>query len=104
MILGVSGAVYSGKTTVARILHDAFGYRYVSFGDEVRTERRARNLPENYNLQTLGIDLRNEFGPAYWAQRVLGHISGEVGNRTYVVEGIQTPGDFETLQDARRTL
>ncbi|MEK6915987.1 MAG: hypothetical protein AABW89_05610 [Nanoarchaeota archaeon] len=97
MIIGLVGFRYSGKTEVGKILSNN-RFKVVSFGDEVRLERIARGLPDDYDLHKLGVDLRKEFGPRYWGARVLGKMIW-AGFENYVAEGMRTIGDLEVFQN-----
>lgn len=96
MIIGLNGPRYSGKTEVVKILVGE-GFTSLSFGDEVRLERNARNLPKNYDLHNLGVNLIDEFGPKYWGLRVAGRIEFPL-KKNYVVDGMRTLGDLEVFR------
>jgi dephospho-CoA kinase len=97
MIVGLTGVKYSGKTEVSKIFC-ADDWILVGFGDEVRIERYARNLPEDADLHELGVRLRNEFGPQYVGRRVLSRISKNK-DRRYVVDGMRTSEDLEVFRN-----
>lgn len=96
MLIGLTGPRLSGKTKVASILKEK-GFISFSFGDEVRLERDARELPKDYDLHNFAVDLRSEFGPQYWGARVLGRIPKE-DDRNCVVEGMRTIGDYTVFR------
>lgn len=97
MIVGLTGVKYSGKTEVGKIFL-ADDWNLVGFGDEVRIERYARDLPEDTNLHELGVKLRNEFGPQYVGRRVLSRISTD-RDRKYVVDGMRTLDDLKVFNE-----
>lgn len=58
VVLGVSGPIKSGKSTLARALGRALGWKVCGFGDAVRAEARRRGITESRaTLQALGEEL-----------------------------------------------
>lgn len=92
MIVGLTGAIASGKDSVVEIIRSYYGYKHLSFGREVRNEAKARGIVDvRQNLQGLGYELTRQFGEAYWAERIVGQmISGE----NYVVDGFRYLGQI----------
>lgn len=71
-IVGVSGAIGSGKSELSRALAPALDASRVSFGEFVRGEAEARAIePTRENLQELGEQLLAELGPSQFVQRAL---------------------------------
>jgi len=71
MIIGLTGPMGSGKTTVLDVLIK-LGYKFVTLSDMVREE--AQNLgikEERENLMNIGQSLRHKFGPGVLAFRAL---------------------------------
>ncbi len=94
MIVGVSGPIGAGKTTVCNIFVKK-GFRYVSLSDILREECRKRGLEVNReNLRKLGDDLRRELGKA--ALAVLAHERMQEGN--WVVDSIRVPEEVQFLK------
>ena len=95
MIIGLTGPICSGKGTGALIIRDR-GYKFLSFGDEVRLEAEARGIAlSRERLQALGFKLTEEFGESYWAIRLLSRIETK---SDYVVDGFRYPGQVEIFR------
>lgn len=57
-VLAISGAIASGKTTIARYVASAVGWPWTSFGAYVRAEAERRGFPDDRpTLQRLGDEL-----------------------------------------------
>jgi dephospho-CoA kinase len=71
-IVGVAGAIGSGKSEVSRTLARELGATRLGFGDFVRREAEARVVePTRENLQELGEQLIDELGASELVRRVL---------------------------------
>jgi dephospho-CoA kinase len=70
-IVGVAGAIGSGKSELSRALTQIGGVR-LSFGDFIRDEARRHELdPTRENLQQLGEQLIAELGAEEFVRRLL---------------------------------
>jgi dephospho-CoA kinase len=86
-IVGVAGAIGSGKSELSRALADERGWSRVSFGDFVRGQAEARGVePTRENLQALGEQLIDELGAPEFVRRVL---SDYVAADVLVVDGVR---------------
>lgn len=94
MIIGVTGTFSAGKDTVADYLAEK-GFEHFSLGDEIREIAKERGIEGNRDAQRkLGNDLRDEFGPAYLAQRVI----KKKAKDNVVIAGIRQPAEIEYLE------
>ena len=86
-IVGVAGAIGSGKSELSRALADERGWSRVSFGGFVRGQAGARGVePTRENLQALGEQLIDELGAQEFVRRVL---SDYVAADVLVVDGVR---------------
>lgn len=71
-IVGIAGAIGSGKSELSRALARELDAERVSFGDLVRREAEARGVkPTRENLQQLGEQLIDELGAPGFVRQVL---------------------------------
>jgi dephospho-CoA kinase len=71
-IVGIAGAIGSGKSELSRTLARELNAERVSFGDFVRREAEARGVESTReNLQRLGEQLIDELGAPGFVRRVL---------------------------------
>ena len=95
MVIGLTGANGSGKTTVAEHLQAA-GFAYLSLSDEIRAElERAGLPPTRENLIARGNELRRSFGRDVLAVRTRARISPE---RNAVIDSIRHPDEVRALR------
>lgn len=81
----VSGAIASGKTSVARAVGQFLDQDVWSFGDVIRSEASRLGLPRTRgDLQELGASLHDQLGPRGLADLLLDQASGPA-----VIEGIR---------------
>lgn len=87
--VGVAGSIGSGKTELARALHQIIGGVLVSFGDYVRAEATRRHLRnEREVLQRLGENLIEEQGWDEFCKSVLVHFGWHKGENI-VIDGVR---------------
>ena len=99
MILGLTGPMASGKSTVVAVLRK-LGFELVTLSDMVREECRRQGLPEEReNLMNTGQKLREAFGAGILGRRALEKIR-ETGGEKWVVDGIRNPAEVEALREA----
>ena len=97
MIIGITGPMASGKTTVIEALKK-IGYKVVTLSDMVREEARKRGVEEEReNLMAVGQSLREEFGAGILAVRALETIKSEDGDM-WIVDGIRNPAEVTELR------
>ena len=98
MIIGITGFLASGKGAVSELLK-AKGFIIYSCSDEIREECRKSNIEiTRENLQRVGNELRQKFGPNILAKRLADRITLQGLDKNYVVESIRTEGEIEELK------
>ena len=97
MIIGLTGTMASGKDVIAEILKKK-GFIILSLSDEVREEAKARGIePTRENWQTIGNEMRKEFGNGILAQKVLRKVSDP--QKHYVINGIRNTSEVHELKN-----
>jgi dCMP deaminase len=95
MIIGLTGKNGSGKTVVCEYLKSR-GFVYRSLSDEIRKEiqESGREITRSTLIET-GNSLRNEFGPAVLAERMLADLDDD---QNYVMDSIRNPSEVNALR------
>ena len=97
MIIAISGAIKSGKTTLSARLAERLGWPRASFGDCVRPVARERGLDESReSLQALGAELVAQ-NPEAFICRTLAAARLEP-DPSVVLEGVRHLEIFEKLR------
>jgi len=95
MIIGLTGKNASGKGEVAKFLQDR-GFHYSSLSDVLREELKKRRMAlTRDHLTRVGNELREKFGPAVLAERILKTL-GE--SRNHVIDSFRNPGEVEAFR------
>ena len=96
-VIGFSGRIKSGKTTVSQAVADVLSLPRASFGDFVRAEAQRRGLDGESRsvLQNLG-ELLIDQGWLRFCQDVLATVDWQPGN-SLVVDGIRHAAAVRTL-------
>jgi len=98
MIIGITGFLACGKGAVSELLK-AKGFIVYSCSDEIREECRKNNIEiTRENLQMVGNELREKFGPNILAKRLAERITLQGLDKNFVVESIRTEGEIEELK------
>lgn len=98
MIIGLTGPMASGKSTVVEALKNQ-GFKHFTLSDIVREECRQQGLEEvRDNLMATGQHLREEFGAGVLAKRVLKKIESLDPDGKWIVDGIRNPAEVEALR------
>ena len=98
MIIGLTGPMASGKSTVVNALKNK-GFKYTSLSDMVREECQKNDLEENRdNLMATGQKLRQAFGAGVLGQRVAEKIQREGGEK-WIIDGLRNPAEVEALRN-----
>lgn len=96
MIIGLTGTNGAGKGTVAEFLK-SLGYSYNSLSDAIRDELASLGLEASReNLIAAGNRLRETFGPAILAQRILQKLDRE---NNHIVDSVRNPHEVEALRE-----
>ncbi len=97
MLIGLTGPMASGKTTVLEVLKK-LGYKYVTLSDMIREEADRRGIAqEREKLMAIGQSLREEFGAGVLAERTLNKVK-QTGGDKWVVDGIRNPAEVDALR------
>src|SRR5437868_6054479 len=98
MLIGLTGRNASGKGEVAKYLEKKSFY-YYSLSDVIRDEIKKRGLAMTREvLIETGNDLRQTYGPAVLAQRILSRIEDD---KNYVIDSIRNPHEVHALRNAK---
>lgn len=95
-VVGVSGPIAAGKTTLAEILQSN-GYAYTRFSLVIDDLLRERNLPlDRHHRQLVGAEVNRDGRQRELAERTLSRVEGA---RTIVVDGLRFPDDHAFLKE-----
>lgn len=87
-VVGFSGKIGSGKTTIAKYAAEKFKITYVSFGDYIKREAFLRKIKiTRKNLQNLG-QLMYEQDELKFCQNVLDYYNWD-GSSSLIIDGIR---------------
>lgn len=99
LIVGITGTIASGKSTIAEYLVRKHGFLHLSLATAVYEEVRKRNLtPALSELQNVGDSLRREYGTAVLAQRVQRRMETLPDGSYVVLEGIKNVAEVHELR------
>jgi len=97
MIIGVTGPIGAGKTTIADLLKEK-GFEKTSLSDSLRDELNRRDVAINRdNLRNTGDELREEFGKGVLAEKALEKIGNSDDN--WVIESVRLPQEAQAIQE-----
>src|SRR5208282_1070810 len=96
LVIGITGRIGSGKTTVGRYLESRYGFQYLRYS-EILAEWRTKNPENKAHLQTVGWEVMSGGMQAELNRRLIARISpdGDVA-----VDGLRHPLDYETLSSS----
>jgi dCMP deaminase len=95
MIIGLTGKNASGKGEVSRFLQSR-GFQYASLSDVLREDLRRRRLaPTRGHLTRIGNELREKYGPAVLAERILRRLAE---SQNTVVDSFRNPGEVQAFR------
>lgn len=97
MIIGLTGPMASGKSTVVEALKK-WEFKLITLSDMIREEAVKQNIPqERENLMAIGQRLRKEYGAGILAERALKKAI-QSGGKQWVIDGIRNPAEVEALR------
>ena len=97
MLIGLTGPMGSGKTTVVDVLKK-LGYQLVTLSDMVREEARRLGIKEEReNLMNVGQSMRRKNGPGVLALQALEKARSAGGDK-WIIDGIRNPAEVEVLK------
>lgn len=97
-VVGLVGAIASGKSVLADRLVDVYGASYYRFSDVLRDVLERLHLENTReNLQCLGIVLRQGFGEDVLSDALREDIAAEEG--LVVVDGIRYLKEYEMIRE-----
>lgn len=97
MIIGISGALGSGKDTCAEYIEQTFGYKHVSGGDLLRAMLTQIGFePKKGAVSDLGVLLRRNYGPDAMLKLVVN--SG--GSSNIVNSGFRSPEEAKLIKES----
>lgn len=96
LVIGITGRIGSGKTTVGRYLELNYGFQYLRYS-EILAEWRAQDPESKAHLQRVGWEVMAGDMQAELNHRLVARITpdGDVA-----VDGLRHPLDYETLSNA----
>ena len=91
LVVGISGRICAGKTTVARFL-EAHGFAYTRFSLVIDDEIAARNeIPGRETRQRVGAEINQTKGQRWLCERVLDRVKDR---DLVVIDGLRFPEDY----------
>lgn len=95
-VIGVSGPIAAGKTTLAEFLQ-AQGYAYTRFSLVIDDILKERGLPlDRQHRQMIGIEVNRDGRQRELAERTISRVAGA---REIVVDGLRFPDDHAFLRE-----
>jgi predicted nuclease with RNAse H fold/dephospho-CoA kinase len=95
-VIGVSGPIAAGKTTLAEILQSK-GFAYTRFSMVIDDILKERNLPlDRHHRQMVGTEVNHDGRQRELAERTLSRVAGA---KTIVVDGLRFPDDHAFLKE-----
>lgn len=96
LVIGVSGPIAAGKTTLSRAL-EQHGFAYTRFSEVIDDELRSLGKPlDRVSRQALGIEINREGRQRWLAERTLARVGG---SPLVVVDGLRFPEDHAFLAE-----
>jgi predicted nuclease with RNAse H fold/dephospho-CoA kinase len=90
LVVGISGRICAGKTTVARML-EAHGFAYTRFSLVIDDEISARGgIPDRNTRQNMGLEINRKRGQRWLCDKVLERVADQ---ERIVVDGLRFPED-----------
>ncbi len=99
LVIGITGRIGSGKTTVGRYLESRHGFQYLRYS-EVLAEWRAKDPESKAHLQKVGWEVMAGGMQAELNRRLIARIMPDAD---VTVDGLRHALDYETLKDSFST-
>ena len=97
LIIGITGTLGAGKGTIVEYLVKNKNFKHYSVSGYLKEELQKRNLEINRtNLQDVGNELREKFGPDYITQQLFNQASKKKENS--IIESIRNPKEAEFIK------
>ena len=97
LVIGISGQMYSGKTSVARLL-EGYGFTYTRISaviDDVLLERGEK--PSRQSRQRVGLELHKQMGQRWLCRRTVERLGDQVG--PIVIDGLRWSEDVAYFRE-----
>ena len=98
MIIGLTGPMASGKSTIVDALKNE-GFKYFALSDIIREEcvKQGKEITRD-NMMAIGQKLREEFDAGVLGMRALQKILAEGENDNWIIDGIRNPAEAKELK------
>jgi dCMP deaminase len=97
LIIGITGTLGAGKGTVVDYLIKNKNFKHFSVGDFLKQELIKNKIEVNRtNLQNIGNELREKYGPDYITQKLFER--AKVENSDAIIESIRNPKEAEFIK------
>lgn len=96
LVVGITGRIGSGKTTVGRYLESRYGFQYIRYS-EVLAEWRAKDPESKGQLQMVGWEVMAGGMQAELNRRLIARIRPDVD---VAVDGLRHPLDYDALSNS----
>lgn len=97
IVIGLTGPFGSGCTYIAKNFLERAGYHYLSLSQLLRSSVASGSSPSRTEMQNLGNDLREKFGPDILAQKAYDTIM-ESKDEKWVIDSIRNTHEIEFLK------
>src|SRR4029077_18609005 len=94
LVIGITGRIGSGKTTVGRYLESRYGFQYLRYS-EVLAEWQAKDSESKAQLQKVGWEVMAGGMQAELNRRLIARITLDVN---VAVDGLRHPLDYDALR------
>src|SRR5713226_2671532 len=96
LVVGITGRIGSGKTTVGRYLESRYGFQYIRYS-EVLAEWRGLDPESKAELQKIGWEVMAGGMQPELNSRLIARITPDAD---VAVDGLRHPLDYETLSNS----